>query len=221
MSGAVAQARRRSANTNGNGNQETAVDDEGWCLSPVVVAEEEIVDCLKSHTCYGSKEEKASLLRKLIEQRPQLLARFKTLCSHLEQSFDLNMPSKTSDVNKLTASDVVKKLFQAKVMLDEYLQTEVTKTRLVVTMEHLQAEIQKMRMEAEATVKQKKEDSLQNQIIKLSQVQKNRKFLEDGSIPVDEAHRTCPFCKHSNVDEPSSNVALLEKNLVALSEYNR
>jgi hypothetical protein len=219
MSGAVAQARRRSANTNGNGIQETVIRDEGWCVS-VEVTEEEIIDCLKSHTCYGSKEEKTSLLRKLIEHRPQLLARFKTLCSHLEQSFDLNMPSKTSDVNKLSVSDIVKKLFQAKVMLDEYLQAEVVKTRLVITLEYLQMEINKMRKEAEDTLKQKKEDSLQNQILKLGLIQKNRKFLENGSIPADESHRTCPFCKHSNVDEPSSNVSLLEKNLVGLSEFN-
>ena len=69
-------------------------------------------------------------------------------------------------------------------------------------------------------MKQKKEDSLQNQIIKLALIQKNRKFLEDGAIPADESDRTCPFWKHSNVDEPFSNVSLLEKNLVGLSEYN-
>jgi hypothetical protein len=221
MSGAVAQARRRSANTNAGNDNEAVNDDEGWGITPVVVTEKEIIDCLKSHTCYGSKEEKTSLLRKLVDHRPQLLARFKTLCSHLEQSFDLNMPSKSRDVTKLSVSDVIKKLFQAKVILDEYLQTEVTKTRMVVTMEYLRSKIYKMRKEAEDTIKQKKVDSLQNQILKLGLVQKNRKFLERGAIPTDEAHRICPFCNHSNVDEPSSNVALLEKNLVALSEYNR
>ncbi len=151
----------------------------------------------------------------------QLLARFKTLCSHLEQSFDLNMPSKTSDVNKLYVSDIVKNVFQAEVMLDEYLLAEVVKTQLVITLEYLQTKIHKMRKKVEDTLKQKKEDSLQNQILKfLGLIQKNHKFLEDGSIPADEAHCTCPFCKHSNVDEPSSNVALLEKNLVGLSEFN-
>ena len=103
------------------------------------------------------------------------------------------MPSKTSDVNKLSVSDVVKKIFQAKVMLNEYLQTEVMKTWLVCTMEHLQT---KMRKEAEDTLKQKKEDALHNQILKLGLTQKNRKFLKDGSIPTDKAHHTCPFCKH-------------------------
>ena len=220
MSGAVAQARRRSANTHGNDHNQP-VNDEGWGVTPVVVTEKELIDCLKSHTCYGSKEEKLSLLRKLIDHRPQLLARFETLCSHLEQSFNLNMPSKSRDVNKLSVSDVIKKLFQAKVMLDEYLQTEVTKTRMVITMEYLRSEIEKMRKEAEDTLKQKKVDSLQNQILKLVLIEKNRKFLEHGTIPVDKAHRICPFCEHSNVDEPSSNVALLEKNLIGLSEYNR
>jgi hypothetical protein len=86
---------------------------------------------LKSYTCYGSKEKKTSLLWKLIEKHPQPLARFKTLCSHLEQSFNFNMPSKMRDVNKLSASDVVKKFFQTKIMVDEYLQTEVMKTQLV------------------------------------------------------------------------------------------
>ena len=220
MSGAVSQARRRSAGNNDNGNQDTVIPDEvGWCVS-VQVTEEEIIECLKSHTCYGSKEEQTSLLRKLVVHRTQLLARFKTLCSHLEQSFDLNMPSKIGDVNKLSVTDVIKKLFQAKVMLDEYLLAEVTKTRLVLTLEYLQMEIDKMRKEAEDTVKQKKEDSLQNQILKLGLIQKNCKFLEDGSLPADELHRTCPFCNHSNVDEPSSNVSLLKKNLVGLSDYN-
>ena len=46
MSGAVAKARRRSANTNDNDTQETAVNDEGWCVSPVEVTEEEIIDCM-------------------------------------------------------------------------------------------------------------------------------------------------------------------------------
>jgi hypothetical protein len=173
MSGAAAQARRRSEGTNGNAlanQEETAVNDDGWCVS-LEVTEEEIIDCLRSHTCYGGMESKKNLLRKLVEQRPQLLARLKTHCSHLEQSFDINMPTKVSDVARLTVTDVVKKLFQANVVLDQCLETELMQTRLVLAMESLLDEINKMRKEAHDTLKQKKkEDSLQNQTIKLSLV---------------------------------------------------
>jgi hypothetical protein len=129
------------------------------------------------------------------------------------------MPKKDGEVTKLTVADVVKKLFQeAKVLvLDEHLATEMTKTRLVLSMEGLLVEINKMRKEAHGTVKQKK-DSLQNQIIKLNLVQN---LDDEGSAPRDKAHSACVFCQHPCLDEPSSNVDLLQSNLVALSDHNR
>jgi hypothetical protein len=80
------------------------------------------------------------------------------------------MPTKVSDVARLIVTDVVDELFQAKVVLDQHLETELMQTRLVLAMESLLDEINKMRKEAHDTLKQKKEDSLQNQIIKLSLV---------------------------------------------------
>jgi hypothetical protein len=223
MSGSLLQARRRSEETNYNANanqEETTVDVEGWCVS-LDVTEDEMVEVLKSSKCYGGAETKKTLLRAIVEHRDALIARLKSCCSHLEQSFDLNMPKKKSDVNKLLVPDVVKKLFQAKVVLDQYLEAEeVTKTRLVLAIEALLVEINKMRKEAHDTVKDTKEDSLQNQIIKLGQLQKNRMFLVNGSLPLDEAHRKCAFCKHPNVDEPSSNRTVGETNLLQLAEHN-
>jgi hypothetical protein len=221
MSGAVAQARRRSATTT---NEERTTpeegNDEGWSQS-INVEEDEILDCLKTHTCYGSGEAKKNLLRRIVEKRPALLLRFKTHCAHLEQSFDMNMPTMPAHVNKLSVRDVVKKLSQAKVILDEYLLSEPIKTTLVDSMDYLRNEIKNMRKEAHDTVKQKKQDSMHNQLIKLNLAEKNRKFMEDGFIPTDESHRTCPFCRHSNLDEPDSNGSLLDSNLLGLAKHNR
>jgi hypothetical protein len=80
MSGAAAQARRRSEGTNGNAHanqEETAVNDDGWCVS-LEVTEDEMINCLRSHSCCGGMESKKLLLRKFIEMRAQLLARLKT-----------------------------------------------------------------------------------------------------------------------------------------------
>ena len=163
ISGAVAQARRRSEGTNGNANQEeTAVNDEEWCHA-LAVTEDELLDCLRGPGCYGGMESKKLLPQSLVRNRTALLlGRFRIHCSHLEHSFAINMPTRESEVTKLTVADVVKKLFQAKVVLEEYLETDVTKTRLVLAMEGLLVEINKMRKEAHDTMKQKKDDSLQN-----------------------------------------------------------
>ena len=87
-------------------------------------------------------------------------------------------------------------------------------------MEGLLVKINKMRDDARDAVKQKKEDSLLNQIIKLSLFQESRKFLESGSAPRDKASSACVLCKHPRVDEPSIDADLLEPNIERLKERN-
>jgi hypothetical protein len=79
-------------------------------------------------------------------------------------------------------------------------------------------EIQKMHG-SEATVQKKEDSLLQNQIIKLSQVQKKSQVSEDDLIPVDGTPHLALFVS-TPMWTSSSSVALLRRTW-SPSEYNR
>ena len=47
----------------------------------------------------------------------------------------------------------------------------------------------------------------------------NRKYLEDGYVPIDEAYQVCLGCAHWFVDEPNTNKTLQEKYLRDMREF--
>ena len=51
---------------------------------------------------------------------------------------------------------------------------------------------------------------------------RDRKCLENGYLPLDEAKRRCLGCGHSGcVDEPNSNKAVYRNNIIKLAEHER
>ena len=116
---------------------------------------------------------------------------------------------------------MVEKLLQARAILGERLSgSDLTPTSRVKAIKTALGEFVAMREEAHDTVKDKKVDALHNQILKLNQTQRDRKFLARGSKPIDQARCACPFCKHIRADEPDASGPLLTTNLLATSEHD-
>jgi hypothetical protein len=55
----------------------------------------------------------------------------------------------------------------------------------------------------------------------LTPAQCNRKYLQDGFLPSDEAHQLWIGCNHAFVDEPNTNKGLEAKYAKELAEFNR
>ena len=61
-----------------------------------------------------------------------------------------------------------------------------------------------------------------NSMVILDKEAASREYLQGGGIlPSDEAFRTCPFCKHSFVDEPPGNKAIIARNNVLSADYEK
>jgi hypothetical protein len=52
-------------------------------------------------------------------------------------------------------------------------------------------------------------------------IERNRKFLENGFLPDDEAHRQCPSCLHTYVDIPEHCLGVVQRNMDAAAEFDR
>jgi len=59
-----------------------------------------------------------------------------------------------------------------------------------------------------------------NHLVRQSPEEVNRLFLQGGGkLPDDPALRTCPFCCHSYVDEPSTNAAVFDRNRALAADF--
>ena len=66
---------------------------------------------------------------------------------------------------------------------------------------------------AKGNVEESKLNVLTKKMVKLVGPSRDRKFLENGTLPEDNAHKECVCCGHKNcVDEPISNQRVVEAN---------
>ena len=74
-----------------------------------------------------------------------------------------------------------------------------------------------------AEIQQEKMDHARKALCKLTDVERRRRFLEDGGLePEDEAMKYCPVCKcKGTVDIPSSNSVKARRNEEKLSLYKK
>ena len=75
---------------------------------------------------------------------------------------------------------------------------------------------------ATADINEEKLDNVRKSLVKLTDVELRRGFLEDGELPEDESLRFCPFCKCKNcVDVPNSNLEKIERNKAKVLKFQR
>ena len=68
-----------------------------------------------------------------------------------------------------------------------------------------------------------KVDVARSSMVKLTDAERNRRFLQDGAtLPVDEMMRHCPYCGcKGTVDVPAENVGRMRRNEIKLEEHRR
>ena len=74
---------------------------------------------------------------------------------------------------------------------------------------------------AMAEVNEERMDAARSSLVKLSDVERRRRFLEGGgTLPADPALRYCPHCKCKNtIDLPAENTARMRRNEVRMREW--
>ncbi len=84
----------------------------------------EAIDELKKSSCFGGIEAKESVLRKLVRHRDLLFRRIiGEVSPHLQASAETVIPDERT-LNKLTTTDVAKRMLNTRVILTEFLQME-------------------------------------------------------------------------------------------------
>ena len=76
---------------------------------------------------------------------------------------------------------------------------------------------------ATAEINESKADAARSSMVKLTDAERNRRFLEGGAtLPADPAMRYCPYCKcKGTVDIPVENEEKRARNMRRLQEYSR
>ena len=78
-------------------------------------------------------------------------------------------------------------------------------------------------LQATSMINEGKADAARSSIVKLTDAERNRRFLEGGVfLSEDETMRYCPYCGCKNtVDVPVDNKLRMERNEVKLQEYRQ
>ena len=179
---------------------------------------EEIAEELKK-SVYGTIAEKKTHLVMLHEKRTSVEDKLRTAgggSDGLVESFRKAMPASLKDLkssSKCGALAVAKCMLGLeflKVLVDNDKQTRSAKKDPVnMAIKSIVSTVNQARSAAQ----QAKQQDEQSKLVTLNAQERDRRFLQDGYVPQDEANRFCAICSHSAVDEPNTNKAVLQLNL--------
>jgi hypothetical protein len=176
---------------------------------------------IEKPTCGGKMNDKKEILLEISKQKIDIAAALGIHSKQLQESFEQVCPPH-GDINKRSfkASDAAEAIYELKLILEGYENSDHRHLRNNVVIRSL-APVKEIVEAAAQLVQLTINKDCKSVLVKLDRPALGRRFLANGSLPDDDALRTCLFCHHATVDAPHSNAVAKAMNENCLHEYTR
>ena len=179
----------------------------------------EIAKALESRGVGGKRTEKQDLLTYFVSHKHDISARLPSTsdADDMRDALDEVTPATIGLLKKQSVSQIsvtIVELYELLIVAIRDFNFRQTKT-FNENFDKLEAVYLTARKEARLSLSK----SVSKIVVKVSRDEQDRRFMIGGSIPLDPALKTCPFCKHDAVDLPDTNITNDTENICLLKEW--
>jgi hypothetical protein len=183
--------------------------------------DDEVAKALESPNVFGPMKKKKELIKPVLENLEAILRRLNRVDTVLGDMFRIGLPASVKDLeNKnYNAPMVASCIVHIRNRWTVYLNSETKSFRGDEKINSLFSAITEVYDEAHSVAYDKKTILCKKLVVSLKGPEKNRKFLQLGRLPDDEAFQCCLFCTHQSIDYPDSNDRIMQENDAAMQKH--
>jgi hypothetical protein len=184
--------------------------------------DDEIAKVLESPSVFRPMKKKKELLKPILDNLEAILHRINRVKASLGTSFCNGLPANIRELeNKnYTAAMLVKCLVHINTLWTIYKSLETKSFRGDETINSMFSAIADVYGQAESVAHDKKTILCKKLMVTLTPPERNRKFLQHGRLPDDNAYPSCLLCTHQSIDYANSNDKTTQDNDAAMQKHS-